>query len=333
MKRPNTRVLLKTLTLSKVINELELFINSNPKNEYYLANLDLLRLYGKSLQGEKFYKLALYLTSQIRNPAIYREVARFAYFVEKDAKRARVYAEKAIAENENEALWVHYIARKDKTYFEKLFENLYLTSIPKNASTSLKTMVLESLHNKKGVNPHSVFGNPFFSTNTLGNNLTANDLKLISIREPISRFLSYYNKNIIEEGSLQEELSFTKKNEEFNLPLKPDIDFFIENLNLYCYTFNDVLHHILPQTAYFQSLSVYDCIADIKDSYKLGEAVSNKLGLKNKISPPKKMVSSKKVNSIVLSNKSQERLTKLFKDDLLVYRNNKTEKKYSFCFN
>ena len=332
MLRPNVRALLKELSLSEVIKKLESFIANNPKKEFYLSNIDLLRLYGKALRKDDFYKLALFLTSNIRNPAVYREVARFSYFIEKDSSKAKFYAEKAILINNNEPLWVHYIARVSRTYLEKLYDGVYLTSIPKNASTSLKSMVLEELHEKKGVNPHSVFGNPFFSINNLDKSDLNSDLKLLSLREPISRFISYHNKNILEESSLQEELNYTKKEFEFGLDLKPNLEEFVNKINIYCYIFNDVLHHILPQTAYFNELTYYDCVADLKSSYKLGEAVSKKLKLKNKISPPKKMVSTKKVKSIDLSDNVQSTLEKLFKDDVLMFENFESTKEFNKTF-
>ncbi|MGR5269998.1 sulfotransferase family 2 domain-containing protein [Vibrio astriarenae] len=333
MNRPNVRALLKDLPLGEVTSMVEEYVNVNPEKEFYLANIDLLRLYGKGQRTEDFYKLALFLSSSIRNPAIFREVARYAYFIEKDSEKAKHYANNAIKENGNEPLWVYYIARQSKNYFEKLTDRVYLTAIPKNASTSLKTMILEEVHQKKGLNPHSVFGNPFFSSSNFKEELTEEDLKLISIREPVSRFVSYYNKNVIEESSLHEELNFTNKDNAYGLPLKPTLDYFIDNLNLYCYMFNDVLHHILPQTAYFVSLKEYDCAVDIKEAHKLGEAVSQKLNLVKKISPPKKMVSTKKVSTIKISKASEQALLNLFRDDVFAYKHMSIEnKKYSFDF-
>ncbi|EGI71686.1 hypothetical protein PH505_cr00140 [Pseudoalteromonas distincta] len=332
MLRPNVRELLKDLSALEVITELELFIKNNPKEEFYLANIDLLRMYGKSGQRDKFYKLALFLTSSINNPAVYREIARFSYFIEKDSQVAQLYASKAIKINADEPLWVYYIARQPKVYFEKLYEGIYLTSIPKNASTSLKSMMLAELHGKTDVNPHSVFGNPFFKSNQLDLNIEEKDLKLISTREPLSRFVSYFNKNIIEEGSLHEELSFTGKSEMYGLPLKPTFDFFVENLNVYCYVFNDVLHHILPQTAYFNDLSIYDCVADLSDSYKLGELVTKRLGLERPIAPPRKMVSKRKVSELAISDSSKKALYRLFSDDINVLTGISSSKNYSFKF-
>lgn len=334
MLRPNVRELLKTENVEKVIYKCECFIKSKQEKEKILAQIDLLRLYGKILDKNKFYSLALYLTSTINNSAVYRELARFVYFIEGDSDKAKLYANKAIKINEFEPLWVYYIARKNKTYFEKLHDNVYLTSIPKNASTSLKTMMIEKFHHNKNVNPHSVFGNPFFKTNSYDTTLNENDLKLISIREPISRFASYHNKNILEENSLKEELNYTEKNKEFGLDLRPTLDVFIENIALYCYSFNDVLHHILPQTAYFDDVNIYDVISDISEAHMLGEAVSNKLQLDNPIAPPKKMVSKRPVDSLKITEKNKSRISLLFKDDMSFYelRNKFKSKVYSFDF-
>ncbi|MCK8117564.1 sulfotransferase family protein [Pseudoalteromonas sp. 2CM37A] len=332
MLRPNVRELQKELCEIEVISLLEGFIKNKPEKEFYLANIDLLRMYGKTRQRDKFYKLALHLVSTINNPAVFREIARFSYFIEKDDEAAKIYASKAIKINSDEPLWVYYIARLPKVYFEKLYNGVYLTSIPKNASTSLKSMMLAELHGKADVNPHSVFGNPFFKSNQLELEVGEKDLKLISTREPLSRFVSYYNKNIKEEGSLFEELLFTKKEEMYGLPLKPTFDYFVENLNMYCYVFNDVLHHVLPQTAYFNDLDIYDCVADLNDSHRLGELVSKRLGLERSITPPRKMVSKKKVSELPISDSSRKVLSRLFSDDINVLTDNSNSKSYSFKF-
>lgn len=332
MIRPDVRQLIKNESLDNTIERVETFIKSNEKNEKTLAKIDLLRLYGKKLDKAKFYSLALELTHSIKNPAIFREISRFIYFIEKDSEKAKIYAKKAISLNNNEPLWVYYIARIEKTYLEKLHDGIYLTSIPKNASTSLKTMMIEKFHEKKAINPHSVFGNPFFKTNNFDKETSKDDLKLISIRNPLDRFVSYYNKNIIEENSLQEELSFTKKTNEFGLDLSPSLDDFINNVNIYCYMFNDVLHHILPQSAYFEDIKFYDVVANINESHLLGEAISNKLNLDSSILPPRKMVSSKPITSLKINQSSSKKLLSIFSDDLNLTDEKSITKQYSFTF-
>lgn len=328
MIRPDVRQLIKNKSLDNTIEEVEKFIKSNEKNEKVLAKIDLLRLYGKRIDKANFYALALELTHSIKNPAIFREISRFIYFIEKDSEKAKIYAKKAISINSNEPLWVYYIARIEKTYFEKLHDGIYLTSIPKNASTSLKSMMIEKFHENKNINPHSVFGNPFFKTNNYDNSVSKNDLKLISIRDPLDRFVSYYNKNVIEENSLKEELLFTKKNKEFNLDLSPTLDDFVNNINLYCYMFNDVLHHILPQSAYFKDLNTYDVVANLTESHLLGEAISRKLNLDSSILPPRKMVSKKPIKQINIKEDLKEKIDSLFYDD----KNLKIKKNYTFRF-
>jgi len=333
MLRPNVRKLLKTDQLKDVVAAVEKYIEECNGQELYLASIDLLRLYGKSLDSAKFYSLGLYLTTKIKNPAIWRELARYSYFIDKDPSRAQQYAKMAIDLNAKEGLWVYYIAKVDKDYFEEVYDNILLTSIPKNASTSLKTMMLKELHGMSDFNPHSIFGNPFFKTNDLTSEKIESSLKLLSIREPVSRFLSYYNKNVIEEKSLKEELDFTDKEQEFGFPLEPDFEFFLDNLNYYCYLYNDVLHHVLPQTAYFSNLSQYDCAADISESYKLEKAVSERVGGGLTISLPKKMVSSRSIESLGISDISKDKIRSLFDDDIVMYQEkSKYSKKFSFDF-
>ncbi len=332
MLRPNVRELLREQSPEEVILKVESFVNEKPGKEFWLANIDLLRLYGRTLNKEKFYEQALFLVNNINNVSVYRELARFYYFIEKNNEKAKFYSDKAIQLNKNEPLWVYYISKRSIDYYEKIYDGVFLTAIPKNASTSLKSMVLEKLHHKTGVNPHSVFGNPFFSTSFYGEDELKNGVRLLSIREPIARFLSYYNKNIIEESSLSEELAYSAKSQEFGLELKPNLTEFINKLNLYCYVFNDVLHHILPQTAYFSEINNYDCVSDLKDSYKLGELVSNYLNLDETLMPPKKMVSTNKVEEISINKKDKETIASLFEDDIVIYNNKILDKKFSFNF-
>ncbi len=332
MLRPNVRELLKELSPEEVISKVECFIQDNPAKEFWLANIDLLRLYGRTLNRAKFYEQALFLVNNINNVSVYRELARFYYFIEKNSNKAKFYSDKAISLNKGEPLWIYYISKRSFDYYEKIYDGVFLTAIPKNASTSLKTMVLEKLHNKTGVNPHSVFGNPFFSTSSYEEVELQKGVRLLSIREPIARFLSYYNKNIIEESSLSEELNYSTKVKEFGLDLKPSLPDFIDNLSLYCYVFNDVLHHILPQTAYFSNIDSYDCISDLKDSHKLGELVSTHLKLDEILTPPKKMVSANKIEKINISEQYKEIISRLFNDDIKMYNENVIDKDFSFKF-
>lgn len=326
--------MLSTHSLADVISSVKKYLASSDCQQEYLANLDLLKLYGKTLSRENFYRHGLLLLSKYDEVATAKEIARFAFYVDKDSSLAQQYALKVISEEKNPPLWLRYIAKSRKTYYNKLCDEVFLTSIPKNASTSLKSMILEGVHKRKVKNPHAEFASPYFDDE---NNATLvdpkeSDLKLVIVRDPVARFLSYYSKNIIEKSSLVKEVGGASLEKKYSISLKPDLDFFIENLGIYCYYFNDVAHHVLPQTAYFTTLKGYDHCVDIKDVHQLGLAVSEKLGISNQILPPRRMKSKKSILPSEISSKSLAKLERLFDDDIRMY-NDRMSDFVEFSFN
>ncbi|RVU83388.1 hypothetical protein EOL70_16815 [Leucothrix sargassi] len=330
--RPDVKKLLRKGSLDSAIEEVKRYINAGEGNGRYLANIDLLRLYGKALRREDFYEQALLIISEKESAVVYRELSRFAYFIDKSPYKARKFAKKALSISMNEPFWLCYVAGVRKTYFTKLCDHVFLTAIPKNASTSLKAMVLEEVFQKNSVNPHAKFGSPFFSNGGTEPSPTEDDLKLLCLREPIARFLSYYNKNIIEENSLSKECGSKVDENNFGLSLRPTLDEFVSKLNIYCYMFNDVIHHVLPQTAYFSGLEQYSNIVNIEDSNVLGSIVAKKLGIENNVVPPRKMKSNKSVSRISVSSEIKEKLDDLFRDDIEMYKSRNVDV-INFSFN
>lgn len=281
------------------LEKLREYINNNPKD--VTAKIDLFQLLLKVREYEEFEKLYHYLRKNHSVPVVYRTFARYLLFVEKDLDRAKNVLKKAIELNVNEPAWVYYFSGKEYIYYEKIYDNLFYTAIPKNASTSLKTFVLKEFLNQENVNPHSVFGNPFFQSTHFSEDELKNGIKTVVLRKPEDRFLSYFSKNIIEEDSLAYEYGISSKNvsELFGLKLQPTLEEFIENFELYCVTFNDVLHHTLPQAAYIGNLDKYDFVCDIKEVDNLVSYVAeayNKTHLKK---APNKMVTSNKKEDIL----------------------------------
>ncbi|MEA2048168.1 MAG: sulfotransferase family 2 domain-containing protein [Campylobacterota bacterium] len=285
---------------NKYLSELREYINNNQNDTS--AKIDLLQFLLKIREYEEFENLYHYLRKKnINNSLIYRTFARYLLFVKKDFIRAKNVLQKAISLNVNEPAWVYYFTGKEYVYYEKIYDKLFYTAIPKNASTSLKTFVLKEFLNQENVNPHSVFGNPFFKSTHYADDELKNGIKTVVLRKPEDRFLSYFSKNILEEDSLAFEYGLSSKNvsELFGLKLQPTLEEFIENFELYCVTFNDVLHHTLPQAAYIGNLEKYDLVCDIKEVDNLVTYVAeayNKTHLKK---APNKMVTSNKKEDIL----------------------------------
>ncbi len=278
------------------------------------AKVDLLRFYAKSRQFSSFEELAEDLQYS-NNYYAQREIGRYYVFAKREITTARVYLNKAIELNPSEPMWVYYFAGRTFNYYEKLCDKLLYTAIPKNASTSLKNFILDKVYDTPDKNPHAQFGNPFFKSQQFSRNELDDSKKVLVIREPIARIKSYYNKNIVEEDSLNFELGLSAKqnNVFYGLPTRPDFDYLVDNIWDYCLVFNDVLHHILPQAAYVKKISDYDAIFDVSSLDEMISEVSSFLGLNYNGPAPRKMVPKIKSNSTF--SEQDEFLKTIYLDD------------------
>ena len=278
-------------------NDMSNYLDFNPND--LSAKVDMLRFFSRARMNEEFESLATKV-SKTNNSFIQRELGRYYLFSKRDTKKALYHLNIAIKINPEEPMWVYYFTGNSFNYYEKLCDNLFYTAIPKNASTSLKNFILDKVYSTPDKNPHSQFGNPFFKSHHFGSEDLIKSKKVLVTREPVERIKSYFNKNILEEDSLNFELGTNKKNttEFYGLPTSPSFEFFIKNIWDYCLVFNDVLHHILPQSAYINNLSEYDIIVDIKDLDSMVVQVSKHLELDYQGPAPKKMVpKSSKINN------------------------------------
>jgi hypothetical protein len=139
--------------------------------------------------------------------------------------------------------------------------------------------------------------------------------KFIIVRDPVKRFLSYFNKNIKNESLLKLK-GFPERRYLFGLDRLPDLNFFINNLEDYKYVFIDVRHHTLCQTAYIgKSLENYDCITQLENLSKLNLELNKFLG--REIEFPHLMKSDKPITELFsnISLKSLEKLIDYYSDD------------------
>lgn len=329
--KPNRNESIKNKNVNQYVSDLENYVVKN--NDNYHAKIDLLKILLKIGSYEKFENL--YHELRIDKPSflVYAEFAKYLIFIKKDYARAKRVLSRATEFNEEAPSWCYFFQDKEFNYYEKIAEGVIYTAIPKNASTSLKTFVLKEWHKKPGLNPHSVFGNPFFKTERIDKSQEEKSLKIVVVREPVKRIVSYYNKNILDENSLAYEygLHDTDKSELFGLRLKPSFDFFIENFERYCICFNDVFHHTLPQAAYIADIRSYDIVVDVSEVDEAVNKVAEYLNIPFSGKAPHEMTvaKDKKVASSHSQNINWDKLKSMYRVDyemLARYQSNKASK-------
>ena len=252
---------------------------------------------------------------------VHRALARYHIYAGLNLNAARSHLRRAISLNKNEPAWVYYYAGYPYQHYNKMYDGLLYTAIPKNASTSLKSFVLDQLLDVKKVNPHSVFDKPYFRSLHYTKKEIQNSTKVLILRNPISRIISFHGKNIVEDGSLGKEYGLAKDVDSFmGLKLTPSFEEFLENLWSYCLVFNDVMHHVLPQAAYFYNLREYDYVCDISEVDGMVKFVADRYNIPNVDLAPREMVPKKKnANEIP---EGQERFLRLiYADDYLKISN------------
>lgn len=294
MKRPNRNLTINSSGIEKYAAELKKYVELNP--DEIQARIDFYKLTLKLGGYAEFEEQYHSLRKNIKSSIVYREFARYLIFIKPDQERIERVCRKAIEVNSLEPSWVYYFAGLKHPYYEEVYPDLLYTAIPKNASTSLKTFILEGVLKEKDKNPHSVFGNPFFKNISYTKEKLNSSKKVLVTRNPADRFFSYFNKNILEEDSLAQEYGVDSNTcpELFGLKLKPTIGEFIENLWLYCLVFNDVLHHLLPQSAYIGELDEYDFVCDISMVDSLVHFVCDSFGFEKVVKAPQKMIPQNK---------------------------------------
>lgn len=124
--------------------------------------------------------------------------------------------------------------------------------IPKNASSSIKARINFLMRGTNDVYSHRFFTDVYETSQTAGLPDLAGYFSFTVVRDPVERLISYYQKNIMEEGTLARELEINRAKEV--LPVRPSLSEFVAQLGDYIFYFDDVHHHTLPQAAYIKSV-------------------------------------------------------------------------------
>lgn len=298
----------------------EKLLELDKKNDFNIE-MEILKLDLKEEKYEDFLNRFNTMCDKYgRRPPLIKEYAKYLLFIKKDFINSEVTLNELVEINPSESAWVHFFSHNQKNYYEKLCDGLLYTAIPKNASTSLKTFIIKNVLKKDNINPHSIFGNPFFKTTQFTEKTKSQSNKVLVLRRPEDRFFSYFYKNIISEDSLAFEYGISSSDQKtlFGLNLKPSITQFIDNFERYCVVFNDVLHHTLPQSAYIGSLKEYDFICDISEVDQLVSYVAKQLCLDSRVkkTAPKEMIGNSK--KIEHEQQTIDRVKHLYKSDYVM---------------
>lgn len=146
--------------------------------------------------------------------------------------------------------------------------NIVFFPIPKNMCSTLKQALYEletgQAYDKKtfGKDIHDFyFGNPKNFNWTLPLKFSSAK-KVVIIRDPIGRFVSAYRNRVLDLNDLQ---PYQQQLQKQGLPVKPDINFFIENLDSYRRISKSIKHHTDPQTFFTGvDMNLFDIVCDIK---------------------------------------------------------------------
>lgn len=100
------------------------------------------------------------------------------------------------------------------------------------------------------------------------------------VREPFERFISMYTNRVLYHKDL---LKSEEKLSELNLPTIPNINEFIENIEVYRSVNNSIRDHSAKQVTYLGcSLEKFDFVVDIKSLEKLKDYVEKSSGVRLK---------------------------------------------------
>lgn len=251
-------------------------INSN-SFRFYIEKASLLIKMNREEEG--IYLLNEAVKKFPKNPASYVFLGA-ALAKQGQTDLAKIQFESAISIDARQPLWVYYAASMqafDIIDIDVEKNKIAYFPMPKCASSTIKSVFYKLQTGENTINAHPHYNNPFFKTQNQKIENYSDYFKFAVIRDPIKRFLSYFYKNIIGDRSLFGPYGGDRC--VLGLDCLPNINYFIDRLDDYIYTFIDVRHHTLCQSAYLgESLECYDFICKLEDFGSLAQKIDELIG-------------------------------------------------------
>ncbi len=187
--------------------------------------------------------------------------------------------------------------------------------IPKCASTTLKHIFYSLNFNQEYSETIEQIHQFWYSHTDVLENLQNLDnyFKFTVIRDPIKRLLSCYRNQILYHKSLWLK-SVQGKVKNAGLKWKPEINYFVENLEHYFQISDAINHHALPQSQYIgKDLGIYDLICPIENLENLRQIISQKANVE--IEFPRLQTGGPKITLKDLTEKSLAKLIEFYAED------------------
>lgn len=319
MKKENAFEIAQNYIRNGYFNEGEKKLVENINNNSFplLSKIELSKLLGNMGKAEEGISLLKKLIERPKNnPLIYKTIGALEE-LSGNGEIAKDHYSRAIELDKGQPLWVYYGAKKTRCDLIMDEANKLLFSpMPKCASSSVKSFLLKHTENVDSINPHAFYANPFFNTKDFDHNQYKDFYRFTIVRDPVDRFLSYYNKNIMQENSLTNK-KYGNNRYVFGLDTKPEINFLVENFHRYAFVFDDFRHHTLPQSAYLTEIfDILDDVYTLDTLNVMNKKLCEIFGL-NSSKIPHLMKSSRTIDNLYprISLKSLEKLFVLYQQD------------------
>ncbi|MFT4012588.1 MAG: sulfotransferase family 2 domain-containing protein [Paracoccus sp. (in: a-proteobacteria)] len=192
--------------------------------------------------------------------------------------------------------------------------------VPKVACTSIKSMFFE-IENGRPFQPLRRFGQMFHIHNFYGTQPFARqDLKGVAdfwrfavYRDPVARFLSCYSNRVLHFRELSAQMLSPAAQKAGALP-DPDLDSFVERIELYREFSPSIRHHVAPQVSFLgRDPGYFQQIYTMAELPQMVAELSQRIGRSLRL--PHEQRGGPKLTPADLSANAQERLAQIYRAD------------------
>ncbi|MEV8468154.1 sulfotransferase family 2 domain-containing protein [Fluviibacterium sp. DFM31] len=205
-------------------------------------------------------------------------------------------------------------------------EKLLFVSTPKIACTSIKEALFEVENRFKFQNFHAngilrhihdpaIY--PAIKFERIPQDRAAPCLKLTIVRDPVKRFLSAFSNRVVHYGELSQRYIGDAAKEE-GVPVNPDIEEFIDHLEVYRRISRSIRLHTDPIIDFLgDDPGYYDHVFDMSEIKAFDATVSEHIG--RHFETPHLQTGGPKIKSDVLSEKRLEKVRAFYARDSEIY--------------